>query len=158
MMYSERLERIKPYYNEDVCNDDAALATRIRLLLNNPLVDEGCPVDAYYYDFSAIPRDIQEELNLWRDAYLIYGVTTAGTLVSRWVDRWDLDSNDPIVDGKVVDSHVYDGNSRVTTTVLPPEIMQQFNPMLLFSPTILPSCGCTMVFKRYEPKEGHEPS
>lgn len=47
-------------------------------------------VDALYFDYSVIPR----HLNLCRDSYLIYGITEEGEFVSKWIDRWTLDSDD----------------------------------------------------------------
>ena len=85
-------------------------------------------VDAYYYDFSVIPNAIQDKLQLWRDAYFIYGITTEGEMISKWVDRWDLDSIDPIVDGKVM----HGKNPRVNTPI--PLIDQYFDSRLLSTP------------------------
>ena len=100
---SERLERYRREYEKDVADKiDDELSQRIMELLNDPRIDKYCMVDAYYYDFSVIPREIQQRLQLWRDAYLIFGITTEGKIISKWVDRWDLDSNDKIVDGKLI--------------------------------------------------------
>jgi hypothetical protein len=85
-------------------------------------------VDAYYYDFSEIPREVQEKLQLWRDVYLIYGITTEGEIVSKWVQRYDLDSNDPIIDGKVIH------NDSLCNKTLIPQCKQSFNPKLLSTP------------------------
>ena len=133
MQESERLQRLKERcgYSEDrdsAEEDDEKFSERIALLLNHPQIDRYCHVDAYYYDFSVIPRDIQEKLNIWRDAYLIYGITTEGEIISKWVDRWDLDSNDPIEDGKVI------YNDKPKDYSLPPEISFQFNAALLSAP------------------------
>jgi len=49
--------------------------------------------DAVYFDFSVIPSKVQQELQLWRDHYLIYGVTQQGEFASKWVDRWELDGD-----------------------------------------------------------------
>ena len=105
MDYSERIQRIKENRfldSEEIDRMDEALADRIGALLNHPKLDKWCMVDAYYYDFSVIPREIQIEKNLWRDCYLIFGVTTEGEMVYKWVDRWALDSDDPVIDGKVI--------------------------------------------------------
>ena len=102
---SERIERLKDslYLDSDeACRRDDTFANRIGALLNHPQINKHCMVDAYYYDFSVIPRDIREKLQLWRDCYLLFGITAEGEIVSKWVDRWDLDSNNPIVDGKVI--------------------------------------------------------
>lgn len=133
---SERLERFKQYIcrcdenDGDLEKKDQELAERILLLLNDPKIDKYCMVDAYYYDFSVIPRDVQQKLQLWRDAYLIYGINVEGEIISKWVDRWDLDSSDPIVNGEVI---------RPTFDALKsgkvPEINIKFNPNLLSTPT-----------------------
>lgn len=129
MNESERLER----YQERLTDlhwaneSDKKISNRIVSLLNDPKIDKDCMVDAYYYDFSVIPREIQSRLNLWRDVYLIYGITVDGEIVSRWVDRWDLDSDDEIVHGKVIYTEKeFEGA---------PEIEMNFNPKLLSTPT-----------------------
>jgi hypothetical protein len=131
---SERVQRLKQHrcYNDSGDNDlekeDEELANRIAYLLNHPQIDKYCMVDAYYYDFSVIPRGVQEKLQLWRDAYLLFGITTEGEVVSKWVDRWDLDSPDPIVDGKVMH------NEKPRTNMGLPDITQMYNPQLLSTP------------------------
>jgi len=126
--FQERIEYSESYKIAD--KDDAIISERIFLLLNDPKIDKYCMVDAYYYDFSVIPKDVQEKLQLWRDAYLIYGITTEGEIVSKWIDRWDLDSSDPIVDGKVIHKP-YDPSQNHS---IPAEIMQNFDPKLLSYP------------------------
>jgi hypothetical protein len=131
MDQSERIERIKDnmYLDFDEINQlDDAFADRIAALLNHEKIDRYCMVDAYYYDFSTIPRDIQEKLNLWGDCYLTYGITPEGEMVSRWVLRYDLDSQDPIVDGKVMHS------DKPYETRHVPEVLQGFDPNLLAYP------------------------
>ena len=132
MNESERVQRIKEnrYHLEshEIDSDDEAFAGRIISLLNDPKIDKHCMVDAYYYDFSVIPRGIQEKLQLWRDAYLIFGITTDGEIISKWVDRWDLDSCDPIMDGKVIHS------DKPCNNTISPEIKQAFDPALLSNP------------------------
>lgn len=133
MSESERLQRAKRHTNHecddcDVEKDDEELAVRIAELLNHPQIDKYCMIDAYYYDFSVIPRGIQEKLQLWRDCYLIFGITTEGEMVSKWVDRWDLDSTDPIIDGKVMH------NTKPRTNMPPPEVKQFFDSALLSTP------------------------
>lgn len=130
---SERIQRLRDNRNlefHEADQIDETFSARISALLNNADIDKNCMVDAYYYDFSAIPRGIQESLNLWRDCYLIYGITRKGEMVSKWVDRWDLDSEDPIVDGKVMhrERSPNDGGFVV------PEINQRYNPKLLSTP------------------------
>ena len=121
---SERLQR---YRSNESYQDDEELANRISSLLNHPDIDKNCMVDAYYYDFSVIPTEIQEKLQLWRDAYLIYGITKEGEIVSKWVDRYVLDSCREIVDGKLIESEDKD-------IVTFPVINQLFNPELLSTP------------------------
>lgn len=82
--------------------NDEVVSKRIAALLNNPKIDKYCMVDASYYNFSVMPIVVQEKLQLRRDAYLIFGITTEGEMISKWVDRWDLDSNEPIVGGKLI--------------------------------------------------------
>lgn len=102
---SERIERLKSVCScelEERRQTDEAFANRIAALLNHPKIDQYCMVDAYYYDFAVIPKGVQKDLDLWRDCYLIYGITIEGEMVSKWVERYDLDSTDPIVNGKVI--------------------------------------------------------
>lgn len=100
---SERLQRYRREYEKEMVDeDDVKFSERIAALLNHPAIDKHCMVDAYYYDFSVIPHEIQQKFNFYRDVYLIFGVTTFGEIVSKWVERWDLDSSDEIVDGKVI--------------------------------------------------------
>ncbi len=130
---SERLQRWKQNYNykeHGIYSEkkDEEIANRISALLNHPGIDKYCMVDAYYYDFSVIPRPIQERLNLWRDAYLIFGIKNDGEMISKWVDRWDLDSPDPIIDGKVMH-----GDTPRTNIVLL-DVSTKFDPNLLSTP------------------------
>lgn len=132
---SERLHRwIDNYGREEsrmyASTIDEEIATRIAALLNSPKIDKYCLVDAYYYDYSVIPTGVKERFNLCRDCYVIYGITTEGQMISKWIDRWDLDSDDPIVDGKVIHS---EKKSSYDNFVIP-EICQSFNPKLLSSP------------------------
>jgi len=130
---SERLQRWQLGFEPDWAVDkDKQISSRILALLNHPKINKYCMVDAYYYDFSVIPHAIQEKLQLWRDAYLIFGITTDGEIVSKWVDRWDLDSDDPIVDGKVIHE---DKPCNPITNVAIPTIAYTINPLLLSTPT-----------------------
>jgi hypothetical protein len=124
---SERLQRFRQHRFDD----DKEFANRIMLLLNDPKIDKHCMVDAYYYDFSVIPKGVQEILQLWRDVYLIYGINEDGEIISKWVDRWDLDSSDPIVDGKV-QHKPFDPTKNY---MIPSLVTQSFNPSLLSAPT-----------------------
>lgn len=131
MDYSERVQRIREagcFDESDIDRTDSLLAKRISALLNHSQINENCMVDAYYYDFSVIPRGIQEKNNLWRDCYLIFGITIEGELVSKWIYRRDLDSDDPIVDGKVIHS------DKPSDSKMPPEIRQYFDSALLSTP------------------------
>lgn len=147
MSESERLQRFKEQHRKfddpDYCYKvDEELHDRLILLLNHPEIDKYCLVDAYYYDFSVIPHEIQQSYGFWRDVYLIYGITTKGEMITKWVDRWDLDSSDPIVDGYVLHKEMK-GSS---TTSVPPKIIQKFNSSLLSTPSV------TMKFKRINVK------
>ena len=134
---SERLQRIKQniHWQDDLDKDDEKFANRIAALLNHPEIDQYCMVDAYYYDYSVIPDVISEKYNRGRDCYLIYGITIHGELVSKIVDRWDLDSNDPIIDGKVIEgerdltpSPYMDQNFSVDLLATPcPDFLKLFN-------------------------------
>jgi hypothetical protein len=129
---SERILRIKDCRyreKEEIDRMDETLANRIFSLLNHPEIDAHCMVDAYYYDYSVIPDAIRDVLNLCRDAYLIFGITTKGHLVCKWVDRWDLDSDDPVVDGKVIHSE-----KKPCELGFIPEIRQSFDNKLLSTP------------------------
>ena len=135
MQESERHKRWKENYRFEECINDAdildrEISDRIFSLLNHPQIDDYCMVDAYYYDYSEIPDSIEAEYNLWRDAYLIYGITTQGEMVTKWVDRYDLDSKEPIIDGKVIHSN------NLHNDLVIPEINQCFNPNLLSTPMI----------------------
>lgn len=131
MSESERLQRYRERVNdiEWAVQGDDEIEERIRALLNHPAIDKYCMVDAYYYDFSVIPREIQEKLQLWRDCYLIFGITTEGKMITKWVDRWDLDSSDPIVDGQVIHKE-----KNIDGRFVYPEISQIFDPKLLSTP------------------------
>jgi hypothetical protein len=131
MSESERLQRYRRECElEWVDENDEILANRILLLLNDPKIDKYCMVDAYYYDFSVIPDKIQEKFNFYRDVYLIYGISEDGEIISKWVERYDLDSSDPIVDGECIHPP-YDPNQ---DNSIPPQIMQSFSANLLSTP------------------------
>jgi hypothetical protein len=87
---SERLQR---YERAEDDREDRKFSDRIALLLNHPKIDKYCMVDAYYYDFSVIPYEIQQSNNFYRDMYMIFGITTEGQAVTKWVERYDLDSD-----------------------------------------------------------------
>lgn len=139
---SERLQR---YKREGGCEkDDREFAQRISALLNHPKIDRYCMVDAYYYDFSVIPEAILRIKNFYRDVYLLFGITTDGEIITKWVERYDLDSQYPIVDGEVVKPEEKGGCTRNTTcTPVPPEILQFFNKSLLSMPVV-----CSMFDKK----------
>jgi hypothetical protein len=137
MDQSERLQRYKTectrYDTQEWAEEnDSSLANRIAAFLNHPQIDESCMVDAYYYDFSVIPREIQERLQLWRDSYLIFGITTEGEMITKWVDRWDFDSSDPIVDGKL-----FHPNTPFNNLIMK-KIREYYDPILLSTP--MPDC------------------
>jgi hypothetical protein len=62
---------------------------RIWMLLGSQKVYKK-DVGAFYFDYSAIPP----HFNRVRDSYLIFGCTHEGEIISKWVDRWDLDNDD----------------------------------------------------------------
>lgn len=135
MNESERMLRLtENRYQEfeEADRADRILAERIIALLNHPKIDKHSIVDAFYYDSCEIPDDIQKKLKLWRDQYLVFGITSEATLISKWVDRWDLDSEYPIVDGKVIRPKKTD-QSFITTTK-PPLIHEKFSTVLLSAP------------------------
>jgi hypothetical protein len=125
---SERLQRWKEKHFDSEWAEEIniGLSDRIAKLLNHNKIDKYCMVDAYYYDFSVIPREVKKKLNLWRDVYLIFGITTEGEMITKWVDRWDLDNTDPIVDGKVIPQE--------RKEFILPEIRVMFDPKLLSTP------------------------
>jgi hypothetical protein len=93
---SERYQRKSEGYEVD-----EKFRLRLIKLLDHPRIDKFSLVDAYYYDYSAIPQCILDKYNFYRDMYLIYGITDQCDIVSKWIERWDLDSDDPIIDGEV---------------------------------------------------------
>lgn len=131
MRESERHERmIDNRYLEDheKASRDEELALRIQSFLNHPQIDEFCMVDAYYYDLCEIPDAVRGAHNIWCDCYMIFGITTEGEMITKWVDRWDLDSNDPIVDGKIMKREKKDDSHYITG------INELFNFNLLTAP------------------------
>ncbi len=84
--------------------EDEVYANRIRELLNHPKIDNYCVVDACYYDAGEIPDEVCHKYGLYTDQYLIYGISFDGEFISKWVGRWDLNSDDPILNGEVVRS------------------------------------------------------
>jgi hypothetical protein len=59
---------------------------------------------------------------------MIYGITTKGEMITKWVERYDLDSSDPIVDGKVVHS-----DKPFDLTIIP-ETCKMYDAKLLSTP------------------------
>lgn len=88
---SERAERFVDRGKYHWFNEDAELYHRIHKLLGSPKHVYPCDCDAVYFDCSVLPPT---NCPLTRDAYLIYGVTEQGTFISKWIDRWELDSDD----------------------------------------------------------------
>lgn len=104
MSDSERLLRFKENCScsnggNKVHIPDYIFCERILALLNHPDVDEFCMLDAYYYDFSTLPDSVRGQF--FRDMYLIFAITNKGDFVAKWVERWDLDSDLEIKNGKV---------------------------------------------------------
>lgn len=114
-MDSERLQR---HQQNNTWMSDEEFCERIRLLLNHPDIKKYCMVDAFYYDFSVLPEKIKDMMG--RDAYLCFGITKNAEIVSKWVDRYDLDSRHPIVDGNVIHPKFDPGD----TSRYPPPISQ----------------------------------
>ena len=125
MTRSERLERFSNHYDEDTDQKDEDFRNRIFLLLNDDRLDEWCMVDAYYYDFSALPEHLKGKF--YRDMYLLYGITKECEIITKWVERYDLDSSDPIVDGEVI-------HSKRNFSSECPDIKINFNKNLLSTP------------------------
>lgn len=111
---------------------DSNYSERIFKLLNDPRLDKYSMVDAYYYDYSVIPYVILDKYNFYSDQYLIFGITNEAEIISKWVDRYDLDSNDPIVDGKVIHSEIKPSSG-------PPLIPLKYSSDLLSHP--IPNLG-----------------
>ncbi len=90
----ERVERLDQHGGKCACSerDDEALAKKIWVLLGSrkDLFWKDC--DAQYYDFSVIPHEVRENLKLYRDAYMLFGITDEAKFVIRWIDRWEFDS------------------------------------------------------------------
>lgn len=146
-MYSNS-ERLVRKYEEG----DQEFCSRIAALLNHPDIDTYCMVDAFYYDNSVIPQEIIDKHNCYRDMYLIYGITTKGEIISKWVERWDLDSDGPILDGKVIQEENKSKNGCASILIsysnLPPPITQHFSNDLL-AETKIPK---TVVMRRFSEK------
>ncbi len=98
MQDSERLQRFKGN-GDNLKKEDEEFSSRIFDLLNHPKITKHCMVDAYYYDYSVIPRHLQGKF--YRDMYLIYGITEDGEIFSKWVERYDLDSDVKIENGEL---------------------------------------------------------
>jgi hypothetical protein len=131
---SERLQRYKREGRNE--EDDRILSERIASLLNHPKIDRFCAVDAYYYDFCEIPIEIQRIKNFYRDVYLLFGITTEGEIITKWVERYDLDSDYEIINGEVVRPMKKRGKGVEVTPAIPSEIIEHFDKCLLSSPII----------------------
>jgi len=90
----ERVERLgTDCFSCGCCEkDDDSLAKRIWELLGSRKDMFWKDCDAQYYDFSVIPHDVKESLKLWRDAYMLFGITDQAKFVVRWIDRWEFDT------------------------------------------------------------------
>jgi hypothetical protein len=130
MNESERLNRYqqRSFDDADQIDYDETFSQRIFDLLNDDRLDQYCMVDAYYYDYSTIPNSILDKFKIYRDAYLLYGITTEGEIISKWVDRWDLDCSDSIVNGKVIP------NPNPKKYIQCPQIEMHFSKDLLSTP------------------------
>ena len=98
MEESERMQRFKRAVSDgdsqsylNAIEDDEKLSDKIIALLNRSDISSMNMVDAYYYDYSVLPGE------MWKthhgDMYLIFGITDSGEMITKWVDRWDLDSS-----------------------------------------------------------------
>lgn len=94
MSISERLERYKENKEDEqyASSQDEKLRDRIFFLLAHPKINKDCMVDAYYYDYSAIPQSVREMF--CRDMYLIFGITEDGNIVSKWVERYEMEKDE----------------------------------------------------------------
>ena len=100
-MESERLERYKRTFAEPGAEiRDELLGERIRLFLNDPRITSYNMVDAYYYDFSALPYHLSNKY--YRDMYLLFGITDECEIITKWVERYHLDSDKEIINGEVI--------------------------------------------------------
>lgn len=128
IMESERLERLDQNRFNEEYYDDRKFCDRLCAFLE--IDPHDCTlVDAAYFDFSVLPEDQYGHKIMSRDAYLVFCIKDNGEYLSRWIDRWDLDSDDPIIAGKC-EHPPYDPQ----TTNHAPEIKQKFNPDLLSTP------------------------
>lgn len=130
---SERLQRYRREKQLLLADEnDECLAYRIAALLNHPKIDEFCMVDAFYYDYSIIPDEIQKKFNFSHDVYIIFGITTDGEIISKWIDRYDLDNFYPVIDGKVIKP---ENKEILPIQKIIPELMSKcYDPNLLSKP------------------------
>ncbi len=108
-MTSERLQRFQNTLKCGTTVDalleaiekDKIFVRRILDLLNNADVDETWVVDAVYHMYTY--DDLSEETSevLYRNSYLLEGKTKCGDYISKWVKKYDLDSDAPIKNGVV---------------------------------------------------------
>jgi len=96
MNESERIKRIIKAINlsyNRLLYYDKFFSKRILDLLGRKHVGEFCLVDAYLYSYDQIPQYIKDDLKIFEDAYLIFGITDKCELVCRWVDCFDLNND-----------------------------------------------------------------
>jgi len=91
MSKSERFERFLQYSLGGL-KEDENFEKHLINLLNHPKIDDWCLVDAYYYDYCTIPHEVLKKAGIYRDAYLVYGITKNGEMITKWVDRWAVDA------------------------------------------------------------------
>lgn len=127
MLESERLERMNNCRFDELYSDHK-ICDRLCALLQVDVHDITV-IDGAYYDFSVLPEDELGNKIMFRDAYLIYAITNDGKYLSKWVDRWDLDSDSPIIDGKAIHPP-YEPNS----CNVAPQIKFPFSKDLLSTP------------------------
>lgn len=90
MSESERLERYCRNYSGDESSEDEKFRLKLVSLLG---LEKDDFADAYYYDFSVIPYNIREEYGFCRDMYFVFGINKNGQLISKWIERYDVDKN-----------------------------------------------------------------
>ena len=93
---SERLQRFKRNIADLTVEaytlayqEDETLALRIVSLLGRADITNMNLIDAYYYDYCELPEKLGR--NCLRDMYIIYGINDSGEIITKWVERGDLD-------------------------------------------------------------------
>ena len=82
----ERIER----YDPDYPGKDERFAFKIWSLLGSRKDMFKNDVDAFYFDYSALPEHMKDKVS--HDQYLLYGVNTKGDVITQWINRWEFDN------------------------------------------------------------------